>query len=152
MSHLSITVASTTSSRQLIMADQMFLAPSAGSSLRDWTEQPLFFPRCQRQYSAALCILGHHLKTPFLWKKFLLFHHSTISQQTTTASQTEILKSQRTCNHLASPGLLIKMRESQVLSLLSQLVLVNVGGFARCHEEWLSQWPKVCTTWHINLP
>jgi hypothetical protein len=70
----------------------------------------------------------------------------------TTASQTEILKSQRTCNHLANPGLLIEMRESHVLSLLSQLVLVDVGRFAPCHEEWMSQSPKVCTRWHINLP
>ncbi len=108
-------------------ADQMFQAPSAGSNLRDWIKQPPFLPRCQRQYSAVLCILGHHLKTPFLWKKSLLFHHSTSSQRTTTASQTEILKSQRMHNHLASPRLLIKMRESQALSLLSQPVLVNVA-------------------------
>ncbi len=45
-----------------------------------------------------------------------------------TASQTEILKSQRTCDHLINPGLLIKMRESQTLRLMSQLVLANVGG------------------------
>jgi hypothetical protein len=68
-------------------------------------------------------------------KKSLSFHHSTSSQQTTTASQTEILKSQRMHNHLTSPGLLIEMRESQALSLLSQPVLVNVGGFARCQEN-----------------
>jgi hypothetical protein len=66
--------------------------------------------------------------------------------------QMEIPKSRRTRDHLASLGLLIKMRESQALSLLSQPVLVKVGGLARCHEEWLSQSPKVCTTWHINLP
>jgi hypothetical protein len=47
-----------------------------------------------------------------------------------TASQTEILKSQRTCDHLTNPGLLIKLRELQVLSLLAQLVQVNVGKFA----------------------
>jgi hypothetical protein len=28
------------------------------------------------------------------------------------------------------------MRELQVLSLLSQLVLANVGRFAQCHKEW----------------
>ena len=39
-------------------------------------------------------------------------------------------------DHLTNPELLIQMRESQALSLLSQLVQVNVGGFARCHEEW----------------
>jgi hypothetical protein len=82
----------------------------------------------------------------------ILFHHSTSSQRTITASQTKILKSQRMRNHLASLGLLIKMRKSQALSLQSQPVLANVGRFARCHEEWLSQTPKVCTTWHINLP
>ncbi len=152
MSHLSITVALTTSSRRLDLADQMFLAPSAGSSSWDWTEQPLFFPRCQRQYSTALCILRHHLKTPFLRKISPLFHHSTSSQWTTKASQTEIPKSQRTRDHIGSPGLLIKMRESQALRLLSQPVLVNVGRFARYHKEWLSQSPKVCTIWHINLP
>jgi hypothetical protein len=70
----------------------------------------------------------------------------------TKASQTEIPKSQRTRDHLASPGLFIKMRESQALSLLSQPVLVNVDGFASCHEEWLSQLLKVLTIWHINLP
>jgi hypothetical protein len=85
-------------------------------------------------------------------EEILLSHHSTSSQWTTKASQTEIPKSRRMRDHLASPGLLIKMRELQGLSLLSQPVLVNVGGFARCHEEWLSQSPKVCTTWHINLP
>jgi hypothetical protein len=35
---------------------------------------------------------------------------------------------------------------------LSQPVLVNVGRFASCHEEWPSHSPKVCTIWHINLP
>jgi hypothetical protein len=55
-------------------------------------------------------------------------------------------------NHLASPGLLIKMRESQVLSLLPQPVQINVAGFASCHKEWPSQSSKVCTIWHINLP
>ncbi len=152
MSHLNITVVLTTSLRQLNSAGQMFLAPSSGSNSRDWTKWPLFFPRCQRQYSAVLCILRHSLKTMRLWKKSLSFHHSTSLQRTTKASQTEIPKSLRMHNNLASPGLLIKSRESQALSLLSQRVLVNVGRFARCHKEWLSQSPKVCTTWHINLP
>ena len=152
MSHLSINVALMTSLRRHITAGQMFLAPSAGSSLQDWNERPLFFPRCQRQYSTASCILRHHLKMLFLWKKSPSFHHSTSLQWMTKVSQTEIPKSRRTRDHLASPRLLIKMRESQALSLLSQPVLVNVGRFARCHEEWLSQSPKVCTTWHINLP
>jgi hypothetical protein len=77
------------------------------------------------------------------------FHEFAADNQ---ASQTEIPKSRRMRDHLISPGLLIKMRESQALSLLSQPVLVNVGGFAQCHKEWLSQSPKVYTTWHINLP
>ena len=42
-----------------------------------------------------------------------------------TASQTEILKSQRMCDHLTNPRLLIKVRELQVLNLLSQLVLLQ---------------------------
>jgi hypothetical protein len=33
-------------------------------------------------------------------------------------------------DHLANPGLLIEVRELQALSLLSQLVLANVVGFA----------------------
>jgi hypothetical protein len=62
-----------------------------------------------------------------------------------TASLTEILKSQRMCDHLANPGLLIEVRELQVLSLLSQLVLANVVGFARCHKEWQNLSLKVST-------
>jgi hypothetical protein len=84
--------------------------------------------------------------------KSLSSHHSTSLQRMTKASQMEMPKSRRTRDHLASPGLLITMRESQALNLLSQPVLVNVVGFTRCHKEWLSQSPKVCTTWHINLP
>jgi hypothetical protein len=49
-------------------------------------------------------------------------------------------------DHLANP----KLRELQVLSLLSQLVKVNVGGFARCHEEWQNLSLKVSTIWHTN--
>jgi hypothetical protein len=76
----------------------------------------------------------------------------TSLQWTITASQTEILQSQKTCNHLTNPGLLIKMRELQVLSLLSQLVQVNGGEFALCHEKWLSQLPKVSIIWLTSVP
>jgi hypothetical protein len=71
---------------------------------------------------------------------------------TTTASLMEILKSRRTSDHLTNHGLLIKLRESHQSKLLSLLVLVNVDGFARCHKEWQSQSPKVCTMWHANPP
>ncbi len=67
-----------------------------------------------------------------------------------TASLTEILKSQRMCDHLTNPGLLIEVRELQVLSLLSQLVLANVVEFAQCHEEWQNLSLKVSTIWHTN--
>jgi hypothetical protein len=58
----------------------------------------------------------------------------------------EILKSQRMFDHLANPVL----RELQVLSLLSQLVQVNVGGFAGCHKEWQNLSLKVSTIWHTS--
>jgi hypothetical protein len=119
----------------------------AGSNRADH----ILFSR-QRQHCAALCTTRHHLKPTFLWRKSLLLHHSTSSQWTITASQMEILKLQKTCNHLTNPGLLIKMRELQVLSLLSQLVQVSMGEFALCHEEWPSQLPKVSTTWLTNPP
>ncbi len=54
------------------------------------------------------------------------------------------------CDHLANPRLLIEVRELQVLSLLSQLVLANVVGFARCHEEWQNLSLKVSTIWHTS--
>ncbi len=50
------------------------------------------------------------------------------------------------------PGLLIEVRELRALSLLSLLVLANVDGFARCHEEWPSLSRKVCTMWLMNPP
>ncbi len=53
-------------------------------------------------------------------------------------------------DHLANPRFLIEVRELQVLSLLSQLVLANVVGFARCHEEWQNLLRKVSTIWHIS--
>ncbi len=67
-------------------------------------------------------------------------------QRTITVSPTEILMSSRMCNHLASP----ELRELQVLSLLYQLVQVNVGEFARCHEEWRNLLLKVSTIWHTS--
>jgi hypothetical protein len=74
------------------------------------------------------------------------------SLRTTTAYLMEILKSWRTPDHLANHELHFNLRESHQLKLLSLLVLVNVDGFAGCHKEWLSQLPKVCTTWHVNPP
>jgi hypothetical protein len=111
----------------------------------------MIFSRCQRQRSTAFCILRHSLKPMFLQRKSLLLRHFTSSQRTATASLTEILKSQRMCNHLTNPGLLIEVRELQVPSLLSQLVLANVGGFAQCHKEWQNLLLKVSTIWHTSL-
>jgi hypothetical protein len=54
------------------------------------------------------------------------------------------------CDHLVNPGLLIEVRELQVLSLLSQLVLANMVGFARCHEERQNLSLKVSTIWHTS--
>ncbi len=54
------------------------------------------------------------------------------------------------CDHLANPGLLIEVRELQVLSLLSQLVQANLDGFAQCHEEWRNLSLKVSTIWHTS--
>jgi len=83
-----------------------------------------------------LCIPRHNLKPTFLRRKYLSLHHSTSLRRTITVSLTDILKSQRMCDHLTNPGLLIDVREQQALSLLSQLVLANAVGFAQCHEEW----------------
>ncbi len=69
-----------------------------------------------------------------------------MSLRMNTASLTEILKFQRTPNLLTNHGLLFKLRESHLLNLLSLLVLVNVDRFAQCHEGWLSQSHKTCTT------
>ncbi len=77
------------------------------------------------------------------------FHELAADNQSVSDGDSQVTENvQPSCQS----GLLIKMRESQALSQLSQPVLVNVGRFTRCHEEWLSQSPKVCTTWHINLP
>jgi hypothetical protein len=54
----------------------------------------------------------------------------------------------------STPNLLTnhELGESHRLTLLSLLVQANVEGFARCHEEWLSQSHKACTMWHTNPP
>jgi hypothetical protein len=53
VSHHNNNVVLTISSRQHIMANLKFVAPSAGNNKRTWIVQPQFFPRCQCQNSTA---------------------------------------------------------------------------------------------------
>jgi hypothetical protein len=84
----------------------MFLAPSAGSSSWDWTEQLPFFPRCQRQYSAGLCILRHHLKTPFLLEEISIvppFHEFAADNQSVSDGGSQVTENaQPSCQSWAS--------------------------------------------------
>ncbi len=130
-----------------------------GNNWQIWIVWPWFFPRRQRQNSAALYLWRHHLR-----KKLILQanpssrHLCTMSHRMITVSQRENHTSQRTVANLNGLKLLTQLREPHLLSLLLWLVQANVDNFAPCHKEWLNPCPnkisletKVCTTWFCRL-